>query len=462
MRNEWERRKESSPSVWMMTGIFLLALAMLLAIVFVRSSYRQIPDSLFVSDGFGYYIYLPSLVIDGDLDLANQIAHQPGQLDHWTFAKSSVTGKVGNIFQIGPAILWAPFFLCAHFLLSALNVFGFEVSRSGFGWSYELPVYCGSFVYGMIGVWYIWKLLHRLWGKGIANSVSLYLILGTPVAAYLWFEPDMSHILSMTLIAMLFYYLHDLGLHQGPVSLRSWMLLGFLTGLIALVRVPDLLVGLVIVGIGVIQKLWSEREINHLVIKQTMIGILVLGFVAAITFIPQLVIWKILYGSYFSMPPNPFYTKIHWMAPDLLNYLFSTKHGLFSWTPLLFIAAVGLLWGGMKSYPIIRYALLLFVVALYFNSVIHNWWAGSSFGERRMVDFGVVFALGLGYLFHRRETFLRQPWFHLIGLSFCAFNWILILRYFTHDLPEYGEVSWSSLYVDTVTYPLTILSRILG
>jgi len=455
------KMNERSSQAWVIVGIFLFALALLLAIVSVRSPFRELPNSLFVSDGFGYYIYLPSIVIDGDLDLANQIAHQPDQPDHWTFAKSPVTGKVGNIFQIGPAILWAPFFLCAHFLLSALNVFGFEVSRSGFGWGYELPVYCGSFVYGMIGVRYIWKLLYRLWGKGIANSVSLYLILGTPIAAYLWFEPDMSHILSMTLIAMLFYYLHDLGLYQGPMSLRSWILLGFLTGLIALVRVPDLLVCIVIVGIGAISKLWSEQRINSLVMKQTMIGMLVFGFVAGVTFIPQFLIWKVLYGSYFSMPPNPFYTKIDWMAPDLLNYLFSTKHGLFSWTPLLFIASMGLLWGGLKSYPIIGYSLLLFVVALYFNSVIHNWWAGSSFGERRMVDYGVIFALGLGYLLHMRESLLRQPLFHFIGLSFCVFNWILILRYFTHDLPEYGMVSWSNLYVDTVTFPLNVLSRFL-
>ncbi|MCZ6799640.1 MAG: hypothetical protein O7F12_04050 [Nitrospirae bacterium] len=453
---------ERSSQAWVIAGIFLLALALLLAIALVRSPFRQLPDSLFVSDGFGYYIYLPSIVIDGDLDLANQIAHHPGAQGHWTFAQSPVTGKVGNIFQIGPAILWAPFFLCAHFLLSALNVLGFEVSRSGFGWGYELPVYCGSFVYGMIGVWYMWKLLHRLWGNGIANSVSFYLILGTPIAAYLWFEPDMAHILSMTLIAMLFYYLHDLGLHQGPVSFRSWMLLGFLTGLIALVRVPDLLVGLVIVGIGVISKLWSGQKINSFVMKQTMKGMLVFGVVAAVTFTPQLVIWEFFYGSYFSMPPNPFYTKIHWMAPDILNYLFSTKHGLFSWTPLLFIATIGLLWGGVKSYPLIRYALLLLFVSVYFNSVIHHWWMGSSFGERRMVDYGVIFALGLGYLFHRRESLLRQPWFHFIGLSLCAFNWILILRYFTHDLPEYGAVSWSNLYVETVIYPLNILLRIFS
>ena len=46
----------------------IVALLFLLVIVFARAPLRQIPDALFVSDGFGYYIYLPSLILDGDLD----------------------------------------------------------------------------------------------------------------------------------------------------------------------------------------------------------------------------------------------------------------------------------------------------------------------------------------------------------------------------------------------------------
>lgn len=49
---------------------------------------------LVVSDGRFYYAYLPSVVIDGDLDLTNQISEHWGQ----TFARSS--------WRIGPRRAW--------------------------------------------------------------------------------------------------------------------------------------------------------------------------------------------------------------------------------------------------------------------------------------------------------------------------------------------------------------------
>ena len=74
-------------------------------------------------------------------------------------------------------------------------------------WSYELPVYCGSFLDGLLGIWFISATSQEAVGaNGLqAGRAALVTVLASPVAAYLWFEPDMSHILSMTLIAMLFY-----------------------------------------------------------------------------------------------------------------------------------------------------------------------------------------------------------------------------------------------------------------
>ena len=46
----------------------------LLALLFISFKPRF---NFVVSDGRGYYVYLPSLVIDGDLDFANQIR------EHW-------------------------------------------------------------------------------------------------------------------------------------------------------------------------------------------------------------------------------------------------------------------------------------------------------------------------------------------------------------------------------------------
>ena len=110
-----------------------LGFCLLLALAFARAPYRQIPSSLFVSDGFGYYIYLPSLVIDGDLDLSNQLAHQAEQPDQKWYEHVEATQRPGNCFQVGCAVLWAPFFLAAHGTCLALSAAGSccAASRSG-------------------------------------------------------------------------------------------------------------------------------------------------------------------------------------------------------------------------------------------------------------------------------------------------------------------------------------------
>jgi len=77
-------------------------------------------------DGNGYYAWLASPIVDRDLDFRNQYRHadplfrdyvidadgqtQPGQ--------ATPTGHVINQWSIGPAVLWAPWFLAAHAVVS--------------------------------------------------------------------------------------------------------------------------------------------------------------------------------------------------------------------------------------------------------------------------------------------------------------------------------------------------------
>jgi hypothetical protein len=430
-----------------------IAFALLLAIVFARAPHRETPGALFVGDGFGYYMYLPSLVIDGDLDLTNQIAYHPQQFEHWTFAPVPRTGRLGNIFQVGPALVWLPIFLAAHGVVLAFRLFGVHLGNNGFGWVYELPVYCASFAFGLVGVWHIWLLLKELWGELVATVATALVVVASPVAAYLWFEPDMSHATSMTLVAMLFYRLQQIATGRRR-DLAAWTWVGALCGLIALVRLPDLIVavGVATVGFWALIDAGGKPQAG----KPERITIIASGatavLVAGVIFVPQMLVWKVLYGKALSMPPNPFYTHIDWTKPDLVNYLFSTYHGLFSWTPILLAATGGLVWGAIRGPSIMRWSLAIFCLAAYFNSSIFEWWAGASFGERRMVDYAVVFALGFGYLLHRWPAAISNVSFRISAVGLCVFNWVLIVRYFTHDLPEYGFVSWYDLYLKTLSF----------
>src|SRR5690242_6530102 len=61
------------------------------------------------ADSPGYFAYVRSLVLDHDLDFANEWAH-------WGLKPlpTTPTGRMSNPYSIGPALIWMPFFLLAH------------------------------------------------------------------------------------------------------------------------------------------------------------------------------------------------------------------------------------------------------------------------------------------------------------------------------------------------------------
>src|SRR5262249_43362185 len=153
---------------------------------------------------------------------------------------------------------------------------------------------------------------------------------------------------------------------------------------------------------------------------------------------------------YIGIPPGTTYQQMHWLQPELGSFLFGSWRGLFTWTPLFLIATVGLLLGLARGPSGMRYGALVLLLAVYFNSSIPLWWAGCNFGAPRIVNDAVIFALGLGYLLSLRPRLASHYAVHALGIALCALNWLLIVRYFSHDLPEHGYVSWHNLYVETL------------
>src|SRR4051812_6299624 len=62
------------------------------------------------ADAAYYYAYLPSLVLDGDLDFTNQ--YQVTQ--NWYRLGPTPLGRAGNVFGIGPAVFALPAFVAGH------------------------------------------------------------------------------------------------------------------------------------------------------------------------------------------------------------------------------------------------------------------------------------------------------------------------------------------------------------
>jgi hypothetical protein len=441
---------------WLLASLTILAV-----IVAARSPYRNQPDALFVSDGFGYYIYLPSLFLDGDLDFDNQLARQPDQLTHPEYGIVPETGRRGNAFQVGSALLWSPFFLLAHGAVTALRAFGWEIQANGFGFAYELPVYCGSFLYGLLGLWCMKRLLSEIWNEQIGTATTLLIALGTPAAAYLWFEPDMSHILSMSLITVLVFRLHSA--HQSlDTRTVTWAGIGLLLGLIMAVRAPDGAVALnvVLVGLAIASRSAPGGTIDwSAAARCTAICVAT----AVVAFLPQMLVWKHLYDAYLVVPRASGYERLgmNWFEPDAVGYFVGDRRGMLRWAPLWLLSIAGLIVGLWRGPAILRFGVPALLFILYFNCSIPRWWIGSSFGDRRAVDFTVFFALGLAQILALRWSSVWKRPAMVTAVCLCVFNWLLMIRYFGRDLPEQGAVSWSDFYLDTLLFPLQAVGKLL-
>src|SRR5262249_6294906 len=107
--------------------VLILLLAIPVVLYSAKETRRRVlkNQSLVRSDGIYYFVYLPSLVFDGDLDFEND--YRAFGLDvnrAWQLARSLGTGLPANHWPVGTAMLWAPMYLLAHGLALCLNQAG--------------------------------------------------------------------------------------------------------------------------------------------------------------------------------------------------------------------------------------------------------------------------------------------------------------------------------------------------
>lgn len=438
-------------------GRLSLAVGLLIAIVFARAPFTQVPDALFVSDGFGYYIYLPSLIIDGDLDLSNQLSRLPYEGEKRFFKVSEETGLHTNQFPVGSAILWSPFFLAADAAVLTLRSTGAAIPRNGFGFAYELPVYVGSFLYGLAAIWMIRLILRRLFSGGVADLSLFAVVFATPMAYYLWFEPNMSHGVAAFLVALWMYLLLridcDAGHHPG-----LWILLGLVLGLIALVRPYNAMLGLAAIPVALRVEFRRDPRSIAACIGRATIWLAITCLCSLAMLAPQIAVWRILYGEWFVVPKGSGYEQVRWSWAALTSFLAS----IFVLWPAYLIAGVGLVLaavGGARiprpwpwpsalatppadSFPraVAPFLLLVLVIISMLVAGSRDWMLGTAFGQRRMVDWTPFFALGLAVLLDRLRRFTGTRGLPAASAALAGVNALLVILYLAGNLPQYGRV----------------------
>ncbi len=363
---------------------WVLAIISVLTVLLRNAKYTGWDVAFYTSPMF-------SIFRDGDLLLQNNLIHTHNLIQYKIRLISYITprGEICNMFSIGPSLIFS-FFL--HPLI-----------RLGFGPT-DSEIRNLTTLAGMLFLILTFFLLDRLirefgFSRSTARWGALLAVLTTPWLIYATQLMLLAHFLSGFLTTvMLMSWLSWIRLPR--YHLAWWG--AFSLGLLAVTRWQNILLfTAVIPAIGYCvftdRTRWRRRF---------------LGLVSGIPFfvLPVLVqcrVWQIQFGDWFLMPQGSRF--MHWTEPAILPLLFSGYHGILPWAPGIILGLIGLILmihackRPNRTITILSMFLTCLAV-IYISACPDDWYAGSSYGPRRLSALLPFAALGMASILARLRT----------------------------------------------------------
>ena len=436
----------ASPARRSRTSERLLLLLFLFSLPFLNPWVR--------GDGVGYYAFARAPLIGHNLDFtkdyqnANESFRGP-RLDENGQPKSDFrtpTGHLDNHFTVGPAILWSPFLILAHVGVLLGRAMGSSVAADGFSAPYRIAMALGTAIYGFLGLLFSFALARKYVDERWAFLSTLGIWGASSLPVYMYFNPAWSHAHSAFAVALFLWYWDRT---RDFRSVLQWNLLGLLGGLMVDVYFPNgvfLLLPL-IESILEYWNSWRAREFHS--VGPVFTANLSFFVAAVLMFMPTLITRSIIFGGLFRFGAYTAYTW-DWTAPHWRSILFSSEHGLWSWTPILALAVAGLFFAPRHAKSLVQY-LAVPAVAYYYVISCYPYWHGmASFGNRFFISLTSIFILGLAMLLQRFSGLFRSP-----GRAFAAAGALILVlavwnagfmfQWGVHLIPARGPISFSEM-----------------
>lgn len=363
--------------------------APIFAVLFVAGLALQLQlGARLQSDGFYYFAYLRSMVFDRDVNFANDY-RLLGLGDKPHLFQPTPTGYAQSAWTIGPAIVWSPFFAVGHAVAERLAVTNPDVSTNGVSFPYRQAVCVAGLFYGLLGCWFSICATARFYPRRLAAAATALVVSGSFMAWYMVKEPSMTHAPSMAAVAA---FVWGWLATRGDRTTRQWIWLGALAGFMTLIRWQNALFALLPACEAAAALVASALTADRGRVRHTLTGGVLFTVAAAVVFTPQMIAWHSIYGTWLAV--SPVGPQIRWTDPHLADILWSSRNGLFSWSPVLYCAALGLLLFTAAQPAIGLPVLLVVAVMTYFNACVQDWWGSAGFGGRRFDGLIPLFCLG--------------------------------------------------------------------
>jgi hypothetical protein len=368
----------------------VLMLIILAVLVF---TYKNGFPTIFTWDAFGQYIYLPMIFDKGqlvfsDLEYFKSINEQ---YDFSTTLYQFVTLDNGNFmtkYTMGLSVLLLPFYLLAEVWASFA-----AYTTDGFTYPYQVMTAIGSSFYFVIGMIYLRKLFRCFFEDYLTSVLLIILVFGTNVWFMQFASLGSTHNFEFALVSVMMYY--TIKFHE-TASFKNGIILSLSIGLIALVRLPDLLFVLIPI-------FWKRQpnesfkdKLVDLFLRKKNLIIWMIVLVFSLLFL-QLGYWKLNAGTWLmNSYANNAGEGFDWWNPYFVEILFSFRKGWLIYTPVLFFSLVGFYYLCKKNWNG-KLLTLTFILFFFVVSSWTTWWYAGSYSCRALIDFYPILGISLGY-----------------------------------------------------------------
>ncbi len=386
---------------------WLIGLVILWSIINITFK-KDYKSGIIEADGKGYYAYLPAVFIYHDLNFGffDQIEKEKYYNSNLYYDyRRTKNGKTIDKYYVGTAICLAPFFLAGHVITLITGL-----PADGYSYYYTLMAHLGALFYFMLALLGLrWLLRSFKFGETPIVVTLIATVLGTNLFYYVVIEFAISHVYSFAAIIwfslMIQKYLAN---HQNKYLVYSALLLAIIT----LIRPVNLLIILAIPFLADNPEM-LKSGIKSLFTKKWISILSLFSFFILVSI--QLLIYKLSTGSFivYSYTDEGF----NFLNPQISNFLFSYRKGMFVYTPLLLLSLGGLIYLFRKN-RFQFYTLTGFLIILvYVLSSWHMWFYGGSFSQRVMIDYYAFFSILLAIAFQEmKNTKIKKLFISLIIL----------------------------------------------
>jgi hypothetical protein len=330
------------------------------------------------SDGFYYFAGLRSMAFDHDADFTNDY-RLLGLGDKAHLFTPTPTGYAQSAWAIGPALVWSPFFAAGHVGARWLDATGrADVALDGSSFPYRQAVVIAGLFYALLGSWFALRFARIFTDGRTAAAAVVFVMTGSFMLWYALVEPTMTHAPSMAAVAgFAWFWAATMG-RRRP---WQWVLLGAVAGFIGLIRWQNVLFALLPASDALVLLWRAGRANDWRAARSIVLAGVAFTAAAVIAFTPQLIQWKAIYGHYLAV--SPIGPAMRFAAPHVVETLFSSRNGLFAMSPIMYVAALGLVAFAWRR-PAAGVPLVIAVAAMtYFNASVQDWWGSAGYGGRR-------------------------------------------------------------------------------